>query len=226
MGFLYLKPYTLYLTPYTLHPIPYTLYLTPYTLYLTPYTLYLTPYAVQLNIGKKVSKRAKLTSIAIVCLAVVCACGYRFAGQGAFPNDVERIFIEVFENRTGKTGIERVVTNQVVFEFTRQREKSLASGAENADAILKGVIRTIRTQTISRVGTEIASEREVIMTVDVRLIKEGGGEIWAAKGITDRQAYDVDENSKLATDQNENIAISRLSERMSERIFSRLTNNF
>jgi len=160
-------------------------------------------------------------------MVVVCACGYRFAGQGGFPKGVERIFIEVFENRTSKTGIERVVTNQVVFEFTRQREKSLVGDAENADAVLKGVITSIRTQTISRVGTEVASEREVIMTVDLRLVEQAKGEvIWAAKGIIDRQAYNVDENSKLATDQNENIAISRLSERMSERIFGRLTNDF
>jgi len=172
-------------------------------------------------------KQGKIIGITIFCLVVVNACGYRFSGQGQFPKGVERIFIEVFKNRTSKTGIERVVTNQVVFEFTRQREKSLASDAENADAVLKGEIRNIRTQTISRVGTEVASEREVVMTVDLKLVEQAKGEvIWAAKGITDRQAYNVDENSKLATSENENIAISRLSERMAERIFSRLTNDF
>jgi outer membrane lipopolysaccharide assembly protein LptE/RlpB len=164
--------------------------------------------------------------IAIFCLVVVSACGYRFAGQGAYPKGVETIFIEVFENRTGKTGIERVVTNQLVFEFTRQREKSLVGAAENADAVLKGVIRTIRTQTISRIGTEVASQREVIMTVDLGLVEQDGGEtIWAAKGIIDRQAYDVAE-TKLETERNESIALARLSERMSERIFARLTNDF
>ncbi len=171
-------------------------------------------------------KQGKIIGITVLCLVVVCACGYRFAGQGAFPAGVELIFIEVFENRTSKTGIERVVTNQVIFEFTRQREQSLASGTENADAVLKGVIRTIRTQTISRVGTEVASQREVIMTVDLNLVKLDEGEvIWAAKGITDRQAYDVAE-SKLETDRNESLALAKLSERMSERIFGRLTNDF
>ena len=172
------------------------------------------------------SNHCKIIAIAIFCLAAVWACGYRFAGQGTFPQGVETIFIEVFDNRTGKTGIERVVTNQLVFEFTRQREKSLAGGAENADAILKGVIRTIRTQTVSRVGTEVASQREAIMTVDLSLVKPNGGEvIWAAKGLIDRQVYDVAE-SKLETERNESIALARLSERMSERIFSRLTNDF
>jgi hypothetical protein len=138
---------------------------------------------------------------------------------------VEKIFIEIFENRTSKAGIERVVTNQLVFEFTRQREKSLASAPENADATLKGVIQSIRTRTISRVGTEVASEREVVMTLDLRLIKRGGEVIWAAKGLSGRQAYDVSE-LKLENDRNESTAIETLSERMSERIFSRLTDDF
>ena len=69
-------------------------------------------------------------------MVLTSACGYRFAGQGQFPKGVEQIFIQTFENRTSKTGIERVVTNQIIFEFTRQREKSLAGSAETSDAVL------------------------------------------------------------------------------------------
>ena len=168
----------------------------------------------------------KTIGLIILSIITMIGCGYRFAGQGQFPSGVERIFIEVFENQTSKTGIERIVTNQVVFEFTRQREQSIASSTENADAVLKGVIKKIRTQTISRIGTEVASEREVTMTVDLKLVKQDGGEIiWAAKGITDRQTYDASEN-KQEEDRNEALALARLSERMSERIFSRLTNDF
>ncbi len=163
----------------------------------------------------------------IICWTIwVNGCGYHFSGQGQFPKGVERIFIGVFENRTTKTGIERIVTNQIVFEFTRQREKSLAASEEEADAVLKGVIKKIRTDTLSRIGTEVANEREVIMTVDIRLVKQGSKEVlWAAKGITDRQAFDVSDG-QLETERNEDLALARLSERMSERIFSRLTNNF
>ncbi len=121
-------------------------------------------------------RKVKIIALLFLCAILACACGYRFAGSGGFPAGVEKIFIEIFENRTSKAGIERVVSNQLVFEFTRQREKSLANDAENANAILKGVIQTISTQTISRVGTEVASEREVVMTVDLRLITVDGGD--------------------------------------------------
>ncbi len=153
------------------------------------------------------------------------ACGYRFAGSGGFPGNVQKIFIEVFENHTSKTGIERVVTNQLVFEFTRQRDRSLANDANNADATLKGVIQSIRTRTISRVDTEIANQREVIMSIDLRLIKKSGEVIWAAKDLSGREAYDVS-GLKLEDERAESEAIGRLSERMSERIFSRLTDDF
>ena len=169
--------------------------------------------------------RINIVSLWLLCAIVASSCGYRFAGSGRFPDNVEKIFIEIFENRTSKAGIERVVTNQLVFEFTRQREKSVASAPEDADATLKGVIRSIRTRTISRVGTEVASEREVIMSLDLRLLKQNGEIIWTAKDISGRQAYDVSD-LKLENDRNESIAIARLSERLSERIFSRLTDDF
>jgi predicted flavoprotein YhiN len=71
----------------------------------------------------------------------------------------------------------------------------------------------------------VANEREVIMTLDLRLIKQNGEVIWTAKGISGRQAYDVSD-LKLENDRNESLAIAILSERISERIFSRLTDNF
>ena len=154
------------------------------------------------------------------------ACGYRFAGSGSFPEGEEYIFIEVIENRTSKIGVERIVTNQLIFEFSRQRESSLVSRPDEADAVLKGSINSIRTQTISRLDTEVANEREVVMTVDLKLIKrDGGAVIWAANGVSDREAFDVD-SIKIETDRNEELAIRRLSERISERIFSRLTDDF
>ncbi len=169
----------------------------------------------------------KVRKIALFFLSalLVYACGYRFSGSGGFPDNVEKIFIEILENRTSKAGIERVVTNQLVFEFTRQREKSLASGPQDADATLKGVIQSIRTRTISRIGTQVANEREVTMTLDLRLIKHNGEVIWVAKGLSDRQAYDISD-LKIENDRNENLAIARLSERISERVFSRLTDDF
>ena len=170
--------------------------------------------------------KCKTFALILVGLLSLSACGYRFAGSGDFPDGVNYIFIEVLENRTSTIGVERTVTNQLIFEFSKQRESSLVSDRAKADAILKGSINSISTQTISRVDTEIANEREVVMSIDLRLIKkDGGAVIWAARGLSDREAYDVDA-SKIETDRNEDLAIGRLSERISERVFNRLTDDF
>lgn len=169
--------------------------------------------------------KVRIIPLFFLCALLGNACGYRFAGSGGFPDNVEKIFIEIFENKTSKAGVERIVTNQLIFEFTRQRGQSLANDVKDADATLKGVIRSISTRTISRVGTEVASEREVIMSLDLRLIKPNGEVIWTAKGLSGRQAYNVSD-LKLENDRNEDLAIARLSERISERIFSRLTDDF
>jgi len=66
--------------------------------------------------------KAKDFCLISLCLFCLTACGYRFAGSGSFPGDVEYVFIEVIENRTSKIGVERIVTNQLIFEFSRQRE--------------------------------------------------------------------------------------------------------
>jgi outer membrane lipopolysaccharide assembly protein LptE/RlpB len=170
--------------------------------------------------------KAKNLCLISLCLFCLSGCGYRFAGSGSFPEGVNYIFIEVLEKRTSKTGVERIVTNQMIFEFSRRRENSLVSKLDEADAILEGSINSIRTQTISRLGTSVANEREVTMTVDLKLIKrDGGAVIWAASGLSDREAYDV-ADAKIETDRNEELAIGRLSERLSERIFNRLTDDF
>ena len=171
-------------------------------------------------------KKTAQAALLLLCPFLLIACGYRFAGSGSFPEGVDYIFIEVIENRTSKIGVERIVTNQMIFEFSRRRENSLVSKLDEADAILKGSINSIRTQTISRVDTEVANEREVTMKLDLKLIKkDGGAVIWVANGLSDREAYDV-VNSKIDTDRNEELAIGRLSERLSERVFNRLTDDF
>jgi len=173
-----------------------------------------------------VTTKNYMVGLIFLCAFLLFSCGYRFAGSGGFPDGVDQIFIEVFDNRTSQTGIERIFTNQLVIEFTRQRESSLAGSPSEADAILKGIIQSVNTKTISRVKTEVANQREVVMTVDLELVKKTGGEvIWAAVGFQDREAYDV-ADGKIITNQNENEAIGRLSERLSERIFSRLTDDF
>ena len=74
-------------------------------------------------------KAAALTAIAAAL--ALCAYGYRFSGTGQFPTGVNHIFVQLFENRTSEVGIESVLTDELINQFTSRgnsaalREKQL-----------------------------------------------------------------------------------------------------
>jgi outer membrane lipopolysaccharide assembly protein LptE/RlpB len=175
-------------------------------------------------------RRIRNSSRRIVVLVVGCltltACGYQFVGQGgAFPDNVERIHVEMLANKTSQTGLENTVTNQIIFEFTRRNKAALADSLENADALLSGVVASKTVQTVAPKGKDAAAQRRVTVSLNLKLTRVGGQIIWVGSGITDNEVYPV-AGDKLATEQNEREAILLLSARLAERIYNRLTDNF
>jgi hypothetical protein len=150
------------------------------------------------------------------------ACGYRFPGGGNLPAGVTKVFIEIFENRTNETGLENIITRDLIYEFTRNG-KEAARG--KADAILSGVCESIRVEAIARTDVLSVEERRVIITVALQLTDLDGEVIWSEKGMSGNEAYDVSTN-KQETELNRRAAITLISKRLSERIFNRLTDDF
>ena len=163
--------------------------------------------------------------IIILIAVMVYACGYRFAGGGVFPSGVETIFIKDFKNRTADTGIESIVTNQIIFEFTRRNKNGLAANKDTADAVMTGVITKEKIRTISTKGQDSANERRVTLWIDLKLTKPNGNVVWVNKNLSDNETYKVDAE-KLQTERNRKEAIGVLSGRMAERAYSRLTDDF
>ena len=163
----------------------------------------------------------------IIFLGIIfSACGYRFASEGNLPSNVKSIFIKILENRTGETGVENVFTNDLIYEFTRDRKVVLTS-SDKADAILTGVIKNMRIRTISRKGLHTPLERRVQVAVDLKLTDQDGSVIWSAKGVSANEAYNVDQNNnKHVTEQNRRVAISALSKRLAEKVYNDLTADF
>jgi len=162
--------------------------------------------------------------IVLLCCLSVGACGYRFTGGGDLPEGVRKISVTILENRTGETGFENVLTNDLIFEFTRSGKASVTD-REAADAVLSGVIQSMRDNTVSRETEQTAIERRVTISVDLRLVDTGGEILWAVKGLSANETYDV-ESDKLATEQNKRIALVKLSNRFAEKVFSSMTDDF
>ncbi len=162
----------------------------------------------------------------ILLLILVSSCGYRFTGSGDFPEGTQRIFIPIFENRTSESGLEKLITNDLIYEFTRNRKDILAGSTENADAVLYGIIHSIGIETISRSDPNTSAERSIRLSVDMKLVVPEGRVIWQVKGINSNEAYNVLPDNKYKTVQNRREAIAKLSQRLAEKVYTRMTDNF
>lgn len=151
-------------------------------------------------------------------------CGYRFSGSGEMPGDIKRIAIEIFDNRTGETGIESIITNDIINEFTRNPAAEV-TGKDDADAVLTGVIRTARIRSISHRSAYTTAEREITIVVDVALTTPAGEIVWSASGINASADYAVSDE-KVITGQNKKSAVTDLSGKLAQRIFYAMTDRF
>ena len=171
--------------------------------------------------------RRSVAAIAL-CAAGLCffnaACGYRLSGSGDLPGNVETMAIGAFENRTGESGIEATITNNIIFEFTRRGKVTLTEKA-SADAVLTGVIRSAVSQTVSRRSRNTTAERRITITVDVRMVRPSGELLWTGKGISEYEAYAVT-SDKIRTEQNKKSAVANLSRQMAQRIYYQIISGF
>ena len=143
------------------------------------------------------------------------ACGYHFAEKEGFPGDTERLFVEVLENKTQETGVESIV----------RKTDELAIGFDDADVVLSGVVSLVTIVTISQSKPDVADERRVTVSVDLKLTKKDGSIVWAAKDLSDFEAYFVDTDTER-TDANRRNAIRVLSKRLAERTVNRFSDDF
>jgi outer membrane lipopolysaccharide assembly protein LptE/RlpB len=169
--------------------------------------------------------KSKIILVALLSGVLLSACGYRFAEQGGFPGDTERLFVKVLENKTQETGVESIVTSALLNELTLRKTDELANGFDDADVVLSGVVNLVTIITISVSKPDVADERRVTVTVDLKLTKKDGRIVWAAKDLSDFEAYFVDTDTER-TDANRRDAIRVLSKRIAERTVNRFSDDF
>ena len=169
--------------------------------------------------------KARTLSLGLLIPAVLAltACGYRFTERGNLPGDIRTVFVSIFVNRTIETGIEHLFTNDLIFEFTRHGQAVVRP--EKADAVLEGVIQSMRIETVSYRGVLTALERRIVATLSLRLRGRNGDIIWSLPAVSEEETYGVMEE-KAATDYNKRRAIQAISERLAEDIYSRMTDEF
>lgn len=163
-------------------------------------------------------------AILVLIALSVAGCGYRFAGGGTLPGGIQTVNVQVFQNRTAETGLESLVTNDVIYEFTRSGQNNVVD-RETADAFLSGSIDSMRIDSIARRSYQSTSERQIVLTGSAKLKGKNDDVIWEAKGIAVKGNYLVGAGDS-DSERNKSDRIKELSKRLAEKIYQRLTDNF
>lgn len=158
---------------------------------------------------------------AFLCMALFfSSCSYRFSGEAGKPFGINRINVEMFENRTLETGVESIFANDLIDELSRNGRMEIAEKAR-ADAVITGVIKYMDVETVARKEKYIALERKVEIGVDLRLKDSGGKILWAADNLAVTKSYLATQN-KLETEQNQRNAVKEISKIIAQQISQRL----
>ena len=164
-----------------------------------------------------------LAGTALGLIVVLAACNYRFGGYREGYKEIQSLSIPPFENRTRQVGIEALFTNDMVYEVGRGDRIALTD-RESADAVLKGVIKDLVANTISRDNLTTALERRVFVTVELTVKDRQGQKVWGQR-IRENEAYFV-EPDKVSSEGSLREALEAISLRIAEKFHYRFTQRF
>ena len=151
-------------------------------------------------------------------------CGYRLAGGGFVYNDVARVSVAIFENKSTESRAGISFTNELIREITAKTD-TIVVDAGNATRKISGTVQSITFSTLSRSSSEDVTERQVNAKVDVVLTGAGGKILWSVKNFSANESYEVS-SSTVDDEANKREAIDLIAERVAERLVSQMTNDF
>ncbi|MEA1968310.1 MAG: LPS assembly lipoprotein LptE [Thermodesulfobacteriota bacterium] len=160
----------------------------------------------------------------LLFLFLACSCGYRFSGAGALPGSVTKVYVEMFENRSFETGAETLFTNAFISELLRQTDADVVD-KESAQAFIFGTIRSINIGALTRTHEDLILERRVTALFDLKMTTRAGKVLFAVNGFSEDDEYRVSKTDTSSA-ASEKGAVEKIAERISEKLVSRLKDNF
>ncbi len=158
---------------------------------------------------------------------IVSACGYALVGRGTnVPEDVRKVYLSPFENRTQRQQVDQFVTEAIAEELVTRRRFDMVGNLEEADADLSGAVAAFGLTPITFDDQGRATEYELSITAQVLFRRVPGDEvIWRAEQYLFRETYEVELGEGGFLDREE-VAIRDAAERFAETMVSDLLEGF
>ncbi len=134
--------------------------------------------------------------LAVALLSGLIGCGYGLVGRGGgLDPSIKKIGVPLFRDSTGKTNLDRKVTQKVAEELLKRGKVDVVQTIEGVDAIVEGEIVSYQVQPVGfsgASGTTTASRYAITLTAKVRYFKPGEAQpIWQNDAFVFRDEYDL-----------------------------------
>ncbi len=174
------------------------------------------------------SARAKRFAVlgAFFALAFAGACGYRVVGIGGqLPGGFTRVEVPVFENRTARTDVGRVLTEDFINQLLGAAKVHVVTG-EESQALIHGTVSSYKREPITFDSKKKPLENRLTIIMDVSLVARGDKRVlFSEKAVTVHYDYpvktDLHENDSLEED-----ALRNASKQMSQKLVSLMLESF
>lgn len=138
-------------------------------------------------------RKWSLVLVAVLSATVSSGCGYALAGRGSFlPDYIRVVGIPAFENKTSTFDLDRVLTDAVRTEFSDRGRYTVQPDVANVDAILTGVITTVRLDTTAITAGSQASRVALVVTASFEFRDLRDNKVlWSNAAMQYREEYDT-----------------------------------
>ncbi len=166
----------------------------------------------------------KLLGVSLAVLCFFSSCGYQLEGGGYINENVTRVSVDMFENRSSQTRAGVTFANELTRKILEKTDTRVVDSSEATRKIV-GIVKSISFATLSRSSTETVVERRITATVDVRLIGPDKKVLWSVSNLSSKEDYTVSE-SNVDNEASIREAVEKIAERSAEKVVSQMMLNF
>lgn len=107
------------------------------------------------------------STLAVLAVTVLAGCG-GYTNKSLFPQDVKSIYVQMFDNRTFRRGIEYALSDALAKRIESDTPYKIVSDRDRTDSIIDGQLVVVAESilTLER-ETGRALEKEVVLTATV-----------------------------------------------------------
>lgn len=126
----------------------------------------------------------RLHTVLVAAAALLAGCGY--STGSLVPETYRTIAVPVFGNETKRHDLEFEVTRAVVEELQSRTHLRVVAEDQDPDLVLRGVLREVEEETLSRKSHQRVRENAVFVTAEVDVVDRRA----ATPVVKDRQVHE------------------------------------